>query len=326
MNRKKIAILSIIGFIVIGVSLLPRVHKSNLPLVAIANYGPHNTLDESIQGIKDELQHHGLIENKTIQYEIVDVGFDASLIPQMITHLTSHHPRVLVVTTTPVAQYAKGAIQNIPLIYNVITDPVAAGLIKKPDQSNRYITGSSDQQDLKPLFDFANRLLPHAKKVGVLYASAEANDIALVQMMKKSARASHLKIVAIPVDQTRDIPFAMQRFKNTVDFIYIGASGAIQPTLPMIVSESNKMGIPVFNMNEDAVKKDMVLASFGVDYHQVGINTGKLVIKALEGVPLTRLKPIYPALNGYHGFVSQKNALKFGIVLPKNLHNITVVE
>lgn len=256
---------------------------------------------------------------------MVDVGFDASFIPQMITHLKSHHPDVMVAATTPVAQYAKGAIQDIPLIYNVITDPVAAGLIKTAYQPEMNITGSSDHQDLKLLLSFAKRLIPNAKKVGILYATAEVNDYALVDMMKQAAEASGIKVLAIPVDSTRDVPVAMQRFKNTVDFIYVGSSGPVQSAFPVIVSEGNSMGIPIFNMNEDPVKKGLALASFGVNYYQVGVNAGKLVVNALQGTPLSQLKPIYPELNDYHGFINRKNALKFKIALPENLQNIQVV-
>ena len=289
MNLKKTGAFILICSIALMIALFPHPQTNNLPLIAIANYGPHSSLKDSIQGIKDELSQHGLIENQHIKYEVVDVGFDPSLIPQMIVNLKSHHPKVLVVTTTPVAQYAKGVIKDIPLVYNVITDPVAAGLIDEMNQSHHNITGSSDKQNLNLLFDFAKHLLPHASKVGVLYSTAEANDIALVSMIKQAAKTSHMDVLAVPVDQARDIPLSIQQFKHQVDFIYVGASGAIQPTLPVIAAESKKMGIPVFNLNEEAVQSNLVLASFGVDYHQVGMNTGKLVIDVLNGAPIAIL-------------------------------------
>src|SRR3990167_7604457 len=242
-------IFGMIGLLVLLICLFNQTQKDgNLPLVAIANYGPHSSLTASIQGIKDELQRHGYIENKTVRYKIVDVGFDPTLIPQMIMTLKRIQPQVMVVTTTPVAQYAKGSVKYIPLVYNVITDPVAAGLIHHPNQSHENMTGSSDQQDLGLLLDFAKRLIPDATRVGILYSSGEAYDMALVRMMRKAAHHVHLNVVAVPVGEARDVPLSMQQFNDAVDFIYVGGSGSIQPTLPAIVSESNKMKIPVFNL------------------------------------------------------------------------------
>ncbi|MDP3706167.1 MAG: ABC transporter substrate-binding protein [Legionellaceae bacterium] len=326
MGIKKIGALILVIVVIVTISLFSRSKQSNLPLIAIANLGPHSSLDASIQGIKNELTKNGFIEQENIQYEIVDVGFDASLIPQMITSIKNHHPRVLVTITTPVAQYAKGTIKDIPLIYSVITDPVAAGLIQKSHQPEGNMTGSSDKQDLNLLLDFTKQVLDHPSRIGILYSTAEGNDLALVHMLKQAALTSHMQVVSVPIDQTRDIPMAMQQFNQKVDFIYVGGSGAIQPALPVIASESSKMGIPIFNVNEAAVKENMVLASFGVNYHQVGVNAGKLIVGILQGKSIASLPPQYPSTKDYQGFVSQKNAAKLGLHLPVNLPNTIVVK
>jgi len=325
MGIKKINTLIIVTVVIAIATLFLRSTQSSLPLIAIANFGPHSSLDASIQGIKNELTKNGFIEQEHVRYEVVDVGFDASLIPQMIMSIKSHHPRVLVVITTPVAQYAKGAVKDIPLIYSVITDPVAAGLIKESTQPEGNMTGSSDKQNLNLLFDFAKQVLDHPSSVGILYSTAESNDVALVHMVKQAARRSHMQVLAVPIDQARDIPMAMQQFNHKVDFIYVGASGAIQPTLPVIAAESRKMGIPIFNFNAAGVKENMVLASFGVDYHQVGVNAGKLIVGVLQGKSIASLPPVYPSTNDYQGFISQKNAALLGLHLPSNLHHINVV-
>ncbi len=325
MNTKKLLTITIAILFITIVSLINFDKPENLPLVAIANYGPHSSLEASIAGIKEELARRGFIEHKTIKYEIVDVGFDASLIPQMITGLKNKKPKVMVVMTTPIAQFAKGAIKDIPLIYNVITDPVEAGLIKEQNTPNANMTGSSDRQDLKVLLNFAKKLIPHAQRVGLLYATAEANDIALLKMMEQAAKELKMEVVSIPVDQARDVQTRMQKFKDKVDFIYVGTSGPIQPTLPVIAAEANKMRIPVLNVDEEAVKEDMVLASFGVDYKQVGVNAGKLVVQALNGIDISQLKPAYPTVKDHHGFISMKKAKELGLTIPDSLTNVKVI-
>ena len=238
--------------------------NDSLPIVAIANYGPHASLDAAIAGFKKQMQEEGFTENHNIRYKISDVGFDQSLIPQMLTNFKAQHPKVMLVMTTPVGQAAKATIHDIPLIYTVITDPVEAGLIKEKYKPDQNITGSSEMQDLNAFLKFAKSILPTAHKVGLLYATSEANDIALVRMMKASAAELDMSVVAIPVEQARDVQLRMQAFKNTVDFIYVGTSGPIQPTLPVISAEASKMHIPVFNVDAHAVQDGLALASFGV--------------------------------------------------------------
>jgi putative ABC transport system substrate-binding protein len=293
--------------------------RNDVPIVAIANYGPHPTLEASIRGMKKYLAAHGFVENKTIQFEISDVGFDQSLIPQMISKLRSLKPKLMVVKSTPVAQFAKGKIHDIPLVYCDITDPIGAGLIKTKGKSHENMVGSSDQEDLEPLLSFAKELLPQAKAVGVLYATSDSNDASLIIAMNTAAARVNLSVVAIPIDQSRDIPIRMQGFNGKVDFIYVGTSGPIQPALPVIAAEAKKMAIPVFNAGDQAVKDGLALACFGVDYESVGANAGELVEKLIKCSSVKDLAPVFPKAEDHRCFVNEKLAIKFGVKVPPGI-------
>lgn len=323
-SLKKYAVLVLVGLIGLSYFTFSK-PKSSLPIIAIANYGAHASLDQSIQGIKDGLKARGFVEKENIQYEILDVNFDLTLIQQMLSKLRASRPKAIVVISTPIAQTAKNTITDIPLIFTDITEPVGAGLLKDAAQPNGNLTGASDRQDLRVVLSFAKRILPHSKKVGLLYATSEANDIALVEMMKSAAKELNLEVVCIPVDHARDVPIRMQALKGKVDFMYVGVSGAIQPSLPAIVQEADRMNIPVFNANEEAVKQHQVLASFGVSYYQVGINTAELIAQLIEGKPLSNLPPIYPKYQDHQGFISKKRAQRYGIDVA-SLTDVTVVE
>jgi putative ABC transport system substrate-binding protein len=320
MNRKNFAAITVIACIVYGFYF----NKSNdLPIVAIANYGPHASLEASIRGAKKELAEQGFIEGETLKYEIADVGFDPSLISQMLTKLAGTKPKVMIVKSTPVAQFAKGKIHDIPLVYCDIMDPVSAGLLKNKGQSCENVTGSSDQEDLEPFLNFVKTILPGAKTVGLLYSTSESNDEALVKMMKQAVSKLGLSVIAVPVDQSRDIPLRMQEFRGKIDFVYVGTSGPIQPTLPVIAAEAEKMGIPVFNAEDQAVRDGLALASFGVNYELVGRNAGKLVAKLLKNENIKNLAPIFPKAEDHKCYVNRKLAERFKIQVPKNA---TIVE
>ncbi|MDR0632066.1 MAG: ABC transporter substrate-binding protein [Holosporaceae bacterium] len=323
MNRKIFAAIAAVCGIT-GIAHFTHIDKSgDLPLVAIANYGPHASLDASLRGAKAELADNGFIEGKTVRYEIADVGFDPTLISQMITKLRASKPKVMIVKSTPVAQFAKGKVQDIPLVYCDIMDPVAAGLLKDNMHSNKNVTGSSDQEDFEPFLTFVKTILPHAKTVGLLYSTSESNDAAIVRMITAAAMKVGLAVLAVPIDQSRDIPMRMQEFRGKADFLYVGTSGPIQPALPIIAAEAQKMAIPVFNAEEQAVRDGLALASFGVNYESVGRNAGKLVARLLKGDSINDLPPIFPKTEDHRCFVNKKLAEKFGIQIPENA---TVVE
>lgn len=298
--------------------------QNQLPVIAIANWGPHHSLDETLKGIKDELARLDLKENKDFVYDIQHVNFEPTLIQQMLAKLKAKNPKVLITVSTPIAQAAK-KIKHIPIVFTDVTDPLDANLLVDESKPIENITGASDRQNLESFLQFAKILLPKAKKIGVLYSTGEANDAALVKMMKKAAEKFDMIVVAIAIDKPSDVPQRMQAFKDKVDFIYVGVSGAIQPTLPVVVLEANKMKIPVFNADFDAVKQHQVLGSYGVSYYQVGVNTAQIVYQIFKGEKPANIAPKYPVSTDHHGYISKKVAEKFGIEIPQDLTNITVV-
>jgi putative ABC transport system substrate-binding protein len=292
-------------------------NKQKIPLVAIINYGQIPPLVSSIDGIKKELSENGLIENKNIRYEIADIAFDHALIPQAVMNCKNHNPDVMVVVSTPIAQFAKGQISSTPLVYMAITDPIDAKLINSPKESVDNITGSSDMQNLDAFLTFAKAILPNAKAVGMLYATFDCNDSAQVNMMREAAKTVGVSVVAIPVDQIRDIPVRIQELKGKVDLIYVGASG-LQSALAVISSEAAKMNIPIFNIEEQSVRDGIAVASFGVNYESVGRNAGKLIMKLLNGRSVKDLPPLFPKIEDHKCFINKKLAQRFGIKIPSD--------
>lgn len=311
----------------LSIALLPHLSTaSTTPAkIAIANYGPHPSLQEVIQGIHDGLTEAGYKEGVDVSYDVSDVNFDPTLIPQMLTKLAADNPAVLVAIATPVAQAAKYQLKNTPLIFSAVTDPVQANLLKNKNQAENNISGASDQQNLDAFLSFAKKILPQAKTVGLLYASGEDNDRALLNMIEEATKKQGMSVMALPIDNPRDIPLRARQFKNKVDLIYVGASGPIQPSLPAIVAVADELKIPVFNVDPSAVQANQVLGSFAVSYHQVGVNTAKIIVRVLKGEKLVTISPIYPSLSDHRGFISQKKADQLGITLPADLKDVSVV-
>ena len=325
-----LAVISLLTFTLSSFSKPPQDHDglvvpTALQKIAIANYGPHSSLDDTITGLKEELATLGFINMKNISFHVSHVNFEATLIQQMLAKLKAEKPQVLVALTTPVAQAAKHMLRDIPLVFASITDPVRAGLIKEPKMGEGNITGASDKQDLAAFLSFVKNILPQAKTVGLLYATGEDNDLALVDMMKSAAASKGMNVLAVSIDHPRDISVKMSLFKGKVDFIYVGASGPIQPSLPAIVREADRFKIPVFNLDEKAVYASEVLGSFAVSYKEVGRHVGQIVSLILKGKKPDQIPIFYPSLKDHKGFLSRSKAKKLGITLPSSLAGTTIV-
>lgn len=325
MDFIKLLLLKPLG-VLLAISIIGCSQPSKLPLVAIANFGPHPSLQANIDGMLVELSNQGFQKDRDYTLASNHVSFEPSMIRPMLSQLIAQKPTVLVTLTTPVAQAAKSLQTAVPQIFASITDPVEAKLLKTPGQAEKNITGATDRQNLYSVLALAKQLLPNSKRMGMMYATSEANDAALKKMLEKEVKAFGLELLAVGIDQARDIPLRMKLFDKKVDFIYVGVGGTIQPALPAIVSAADKIKIPVFNADESGVLDNMALASCGVSYKKVGINTGKLVADILRGKKVESLSPIEPDLQDHVGYISAKKAAYFGLTAHKYIPNLRVVE
>lgn len=325
-NYRKILLLLLIFGVFLGFLVFSNQKNNNLPVIAIANYGSHSSLNDISKGVREGLENHGFIDGKNIQIIEQNVNFQTLLIPQMLTNLKHLKPKVMVVLSTPVALSAKNIIKDIPVVYGAVTDPLEVGLIEEKGKPYNNFTGISEKQNLEEIFKFAQTLVPNAKRVGILTSSAEINDFILLKMAKEASKKLGIELVSVSVEQSQEIPLKMQLFKNKVDFIYVGGSGLIQPSLPAIVLEAEKMKIPVINLNAQEVKEHKVLASYGVSYHKLGVSIAAMVKEILQGVEVSEISPQNPSITAYEGAVSLKRAKAIQLPVPADLKNILVIE
>ncbi len=317
MKRSLALIITIILLAILG--LISRSKNPSLPCVAIANLGPHASLENCITGIIDELSSLGYRDGEEIRIVKDHVNFDPNLILQMLSKLKSCNPEVLVTLTTPVTQAARGRINDIPQVFSLITDPAAAGLLK-----DKKLTGISDAQDLDGFLLFALSLLPQAKTMGLLYSTSEANDQALVKFFQQATQPHQLELMAIPLSSAGEVPMRMEGFRGKVDFIYTGSSGAVQSAFPAIISSANAMNIPVFDFDEGSVLKHQALGSFAVSYYELGRHTAQMVVAILKGKKTADIPPYFPKTTDHRALVSTVQLEKFKLRLPEK-NNIILV-
>lgn len=293
--------------------------------VAIANLGPHQSLLDTIQGIRSKSKELGL----DIEFDIQHVNFDMTQIPKMLTAFKAKKPDTIITLTTSVSQHAKAIFKDtsMPILFAAITDPVEAKLLTNPTQPCGNITGVSDKQDAESIVSFIKNTLPSTKRIGVPYAQNEANDRALLKSFQLAAKSKSVEIIPIPVDSLQDLPHRIRAAVSSIDCIYVGPSNMIQPALPVIVQQANHAKVPVFNFNEAAVSAHQAFGSFSVSYVKLGHAVAFMLKELINKKPISTLTPFYPTSKDHYGTISLKVARKLGIVYPSfSCPNVAYVE
>lgn len=289
-------------------------------VVGIANFGPHPALQQAIDGFKAEMARQGYEEGRNVRYVMADANFSPAMIPQILNQIEANKPAVILTVTTPVSQAAITSVTNksLPLVFLLISDPVAAGLVPNWQQGGPRFVGSASAMDYDAVLAFSKDMFPGAKSFGVMYSPGEANDVVAIKQIEGAAQRAGIKLKAVSVDAAMDVPQRAQLLSD-VDFIYVIGSNLVQSAMPAVTSVADRYRIPILSAETEFIKKGLVTVSYAASYPLQGASAAKLAVELLKGKKTTELAPIKPARSDYTAIISRKKLAQLGKTVPPAL-------
>ncbi|HET9643725.1 MAG TPA: ABC transporter substrate-binding protein [Burkholderiaceae bacterium] len=297
----------------IGIAALtPSAFSADARTVAVTAIVEHPALDAARDGVRDELKAAGFEAGRNLNFEYQSAQGNAGTAAQIARKFAGDKPDVIVALATPSAQAVVATTKTIPVVYSAVTDPVAAKLVKGWEASGTNVTGVSDLSPLARHLELIHQLLPNAKRVGVIYSPGEANSVALVEALKKEVGKSGFALVEAAAARTVDVPGAAQSLVGKADVIYAPTDNNVMSAFEGIVKVAQQGGLPVVAADTEAVKRGAV-AALGLNYYDLGRQTGKLVVRVLKGeAPGSIASQTASALELH---LNQKAAQKQGVTL-----------
>lgn len=284
--------------------------------VSVTAIVEHKAIDAVRDGVKDELKSAGFEAGKSLKFEYQSAQGNTGTAAQIARKYVGERPDVIVAIATPSAQAVVAATKDIPVVYSAVTDPVAAKLVKTWDASGSNVTGVSDMSPLEKHLELIKRVVPGAKRVGVIYSPGEANSVSIVESLKKAMAASGMTLVEGAAARTVDVSSAAQSLVGKVDVFYAPTDNNVMSAFEGIAKVAQQAKIPVVAADTDAVARGAV-AALGLNYYDIGRQTGKIVVRVLKGEAAGRIASQTSTTFELH--VNPGAALKQGVTLSDEL-------
>ena len=204
---------------------------------------------------------------------------------------------------------------EIPVIYTAVSDPVEAGLANEDGTPVGNITGTSDALAVDAQLQMIREILPDAKKIGIIYTTSEANSISTVASYEEAAAGYGFEIVTTGITAMSEVPLAAADMVTKVDCITNLTDNTVVSALQSVLDEANKANIPVFGSEVEQVKAGCV-ASMGLEYFELGKQTGKMAAMILRGeAKASEMK--FEVITEPSLYVNFAAAEKIGLELPE---------
>jgi putative ABC transport system substrate-binding protein len=164
--------------------------------------------------------------------------------------------------------------------------------------------------------ELIRKVAPKAKRIGVIYSPGEANSVSIVESLKKLLAGTDLTLVEGAAARTIDVPSATQSLVGKVDVIYAPTDNNVMSAFEGIVKVAEQAKLPVVAADTGAVKRGAA-AAIGLNYYDLGRQTGKIVVRILKGEAAGTIAS--QTSTTFELYVNPKAALKQGLTLPADL-------
>ena len=292
--------------------------------IGIQQFAEHGSLDNCREGFLEGLEEEGIKEGDNLEVEVKNAMADTATNAQIADSFVSDNMDLICAIATPSAQSAYNAAmdKDIPVVYTAVTDPVAAELADKDGNPVGNVTGTSDTLPVEEQLKMIREMMPDAKTIGILYTTSEANSVSAIATYESLVDKYGFTLETKGISQTSEIALATDDLLTKVDCITNLTDNTVVASLPTILEKANEKGIPVFGSEIEQVKIGC-LAAEGIDYIQLGKQTGKIAALILKGEKKASEIP-YEIISEPGFYVNTKVAENLGIEVPSDLADSAV--
>lgn len=289
--------------------------------IGISQFAEHGSLDNCREGFLAGLAEEGIVEGENLTILFDNAQADMGTASTIADNYVSQKVDLICAIATPSAMSAYNSClkTEIPVIYTAVSDPVAAGLAGEDGASAGNVTGTSDALPVTNQLEMIRELLPEAEKIGILYTTSETNSESTIAEYKKYAADYGFEIVDSGINTIADVPMAAADLAARVDCITNLTDNTVVSALQTVLDAADKEGIPVFGSEVEQVKNGCV-ASMGLEYFELGKQTGAMAAKVLKGEAKASELP-YEVITEASLYVNTAAADKAGLTLEEAFVN-----
>ncbi|MDY4798194.1 MAG: ABC transporter substrate-binding protein [Bullifex sp.] len=259
--------------------------------VGICQLVQHPALDAATQGFKDALIK-GLGSDVAIDEQ--NASGEATNCSTIINGFVAKNVDLILANATAPLQAAASATSTIPVLGTSITDYASA--LEIDGWTGTVGTNVSGTSDLAPLSEQAamiKELFPTAKKVGLLYCSAEANSVYQVEEMEKYLAALGITTVRFSFTDTNDVASVAQKAADSSDVIYIPTDNTAASNTEAIANVVIPAKTPVV-AGEEGICSGCGVATLSISYYDIGYATGEMAVQILrDGADVSKMPVQY---------------------------------
>lgn len=233
----------------------------------------------------------------------------------VIDSIKSLSPKLVLTIGSPSTGLAKEQLKDIPIVFAGVLYPVLSGFVKSVGRPGNNISGASLDIPTHIQFKYFKQIVPHLRRIGVMYTKATAS---LIPPARVVAQSMGLTLAPILISDEKEIPAALDSLAASTDGIWSVADPQLfdPKSTRYILLNALRKGIPFMGFSKYVVESGALFA-LDFDHKAVGQQAGEIASRVLAGEKAGNIKVSTVDLIWFH--YNEKTARHMKIEIPEDL-------
>jgi len=267
--------------------------------IGILMFSEEVRYNEAKNGITDRLSEEGFSEPNT-RLIVENADANKARAAELVKKYSAEKPDLIITLGTSMMIPVAREIKDVPIVFGMVYDPVAAGIARDMKSSGNNATGATTIFPMAKVID----ILMEFRKVGrlaVLYSPGEKNSETQLKDLQAIQQIYGIRIIPVPLTKKEDVGRVLPEVVRTSDALYVTGSNLVNSQLPTIVDMATKAGVVTITHLDDLVARGVLLGVCS-DSYQNGRLVGEKSIRILNGakpasIPIESPKEQYVMMN-----------------------------
>ncbi len=259
-------------------------------------FSDHDALLETARGVTEQLEKSGILRQHNMTVDTKSAQNEFYLAQSIAQDIVRQEYDLVITLSTPVLQVMARANQTIPHIFGAVTDPYQTGVVKGPHDHPSHITGVATSEPVETTIQVMRELLPHTRRIGMIWNPAEACSEICTLKARKAAAAYGFELIESTVSGPAEIGDALRSLMSKeIDVFYTSGDNTVASVQKTVNQILRKAKIPCFT-NVPSDVESGALVSIGADFYEVGQEIARVAARVIAGespkdIPIKNFAP-----------------------------------
>jgi len=285
--------------------------------IAVITYNETPPSEETLAGMDEGWSKSPLTAGKDYTLSLRNAQGDIAALSGIVDAALTEGADIVVPLSTPTLQACIQKIRDVPVVFSLVANPVAAGAGKSYTDHLSNVTGVSVLGPAGEMLDMLEKYYPSYRRFGTLFCPAETNSVDLKDSLAAMCRERGLTLEAVAANSPGELPdAALSMISRPIDAVLQISDNLSSSGFVAIARAAKQARVPLFSLNSTTVPLGAPIA-MGRDYHEAGRQTVRMIERIIAGETPVSIPFLLPPK--VVRTVSLPNAKAVGMTIPDGL-------